>query len=622
MCGLVGFYPSIEKNRNLSFLEKMLAPIKHRGPDKKTIFQNNKIALGHHRLSIIDLQGGMQPKVDKNNFLVFNGEIYGYKKNADFLKKKGISLADNSDTEVLFNYIKYFGIDFTLSKLDGMYAFVYYNEKINNLYLVRDKSGEKPLYYSLCKDHLIFSSEIKSILSCPLYNGDLDLLSVNYYLNLDYIPLDQTLFKNIKKVLPGQMVEFDGENKSFVKKKFWSLNYTNANEKNMEISVNKLDSLLTESVQERLIADVPVGLFLSGGIDSSLIAFYAKKISSQISSFTIKFKNDSYDESSYSKQIADHLKIKNYCYEFEDREIIDALSCIEKKLDTPISDPSLLPTYMISKFAKQKVKVALSGDGADELFNGYAPFKYVFILRLLYLLPKVLGEASYNILKNVYQNDNYMSILFLLKSISKGLGYKPNQQIFRWMSSFTNQDIKNLFKAELNMLTKNNGDIFKFLSLKYDDKNLQDQISRMFFDFYLANNILTKVDLSSMYNSLEVRSPFLSSKILDFSSDLHFSLKSKFNTKKILKKLCEGKIPKNIIERKKHGFAVPLASFLRTSLKEKVSGSLLSTSSHISSFIDNKNTTKILADHYKGIDNRKQIWSLYILEKTLKNCLG
>jgi asparagine synthase (glutamine-hydrolysing) len=618
MCGFSGFTNPKSEQMAKSILKNMLIPIEHRGPDSNSIFINNRIALGHYRLSIIDLNGGIQPFIDKeeDNYLVFNGEIYGYKNHAKLLQKYGIQLRDNSDTEVLFQSLLYFGVEKTLNMIDGMFAFAFYESKKDILWLVRDPMGEKPLYYSNNKNKTYFSSEVSGIAAInKSYFKNINNNAVMEYLHLDYIPNDQSLLSGIKKVLPGEIIKI--YNSKVVKQSYFSLNQTTKVKSSLIESVNALDLLLEESVNQRLLADVPVGVFLSGGIDSSLIAYYAKKLNPNIQSFTIKMQNDSYDESSYAKLVANKLGIINNIAEFNDLEIIQSLETIENKLDEPISDPSIFPTFLLSKFAKENVKVALSGDGADELFCGYAPFKSVNYLNILNLLPKNIGYLISTLMEKIPSQDNYMSFHFLLKHVCRGFGWPTHQQVFRWMSPFSDKNISNLLNTEFTNSYPYQNIWDSILPIKNSNNNNIDELSRIFLQYYLPNDILTKVDRASMYNGLEVRSPFLSKSIVDFSIKLSNKYKIKNGkTKLILKELSEKKLPKIISQRRKHGFAIPLAKMMRGPLKEKIEDTLLSSNNMISDIFNRVNVEKTLKNHWEGIDNRKPLWAIYMLYKT------
>ena len=622
MCGFAGFYPSINMQKDNFFLNSMLNRIKYRGPDDTNIFRNNFIALGHHRLSIIDIAGGKQPSVDTKtkDCLVFNGEIYGYKKLAKRLKDEGIELNNSSDTEVLFKMLINYGIKKTLEKINGMFSFAYYNSREHAIYLARDRAGEKPLYYSFYKNHLLFGSEVKSIVDFPLFEKNIDFNSISDYLYLDYISSDKTLISSVKKVKPGEVIKYSED--KLTSFKYWSLSQSSKKEISEKETLLRLDELLEKSIKNRLVADVPLGLFLSGGIDSSLVAYYSKKLSSNIVSFTIGLQNNSYDESNYANIVSNTLGIKNHLTILSEKDLLSSVYEIEEKIDEPINDPSIIPTFLVSKIAKEKVKVVLSGDGADELFSGYAPFRHMKIMRLLSCFPKPLGSFIYKVLGNVSYKDDYMSPLFLAKQISKGLGYNATQQAFKWMSSYARSDLEKIFINDFSeKYLKHHDAIENLVDSLEEKKSLHDKLTHLFFENYLPHNILVKVDRASMYNGLEVRSPFLDKNIIEFAATMKNSLKIKNKTKYILRKLSNDKIPKEIVHRKKHGFAIPLAKMLRSSLKEKVSETLTSNKARVLEFVNKKSLIKILDLHYKGIDNRKIIWSLYILEVCLNNNL-
>jgi len=616
MCGFSGFTKPNYENKDKQLLEKMMQPIKHRGPDSSSIHINDKIAMGHFRLSIIDINGGHQPCMDNDNYLLFNGEIYGYKEIAKSLNKNKIHLRDNSDTEVLFQSLVNYGVEKTLDLIDGMFAFAFYEAKNDVLWLARDPLGEKPLYYIHENSRTFFSSEVSGL---SMINNEINKDALMQYLHLDYIPFDQSLIEGVYKVLPGQIIKI--KNSQISKKQYFTRNQNKKSNIDINQSIKKIDKLLIQSVKDRLIADVPVGVFLSGGIDSSLISYYAKKIKPDISCFTIKMENDTYDESQYASLVANKLGIKHNIANFNDIEIISSLEDIEKKMDEPLSDPSILPTYLLSKFAKQYVKVALSGDGADELFAGYAPFKFINYLNLLTYIPKSIGGSLSSIMEKLPSKDNYMSYHFILKHVSRGFGWAPNQQVFRWMSPFSDKNIYKLLQKDFTEEYLTHNSLDKIIPNRKNTEITND-LSEIFMQHYLPNDILTKVDRSSMFNGLEVRSPFLSKSIVDFSLKLPNKLKiNNRKTKLLLRVLSEKKLPKIIGERQKHGFAIPLAKMMRESLKEKIEDTLLSSNIKLDHIFDRKNIELLLKDHWKGIDNRKPIWAIYMLHKTTEKLI-
>ena len=622
MCGFVGFTNPKPENISGNILKNMLHLIDHRGPDRNSFCIEKNIALGHQRLSIIDLNGGNQPRGDNDAKLVYNGEIYGYLELAKTLRSKGILLKDNSDTEILFQLLKLYGVEKTLTMIDGMFSFAFYEIKNDTLWLARDPMGEKPLYYSVKEDGIIFGSEISSLM--PALNPikhTIDESALISYLHLDYIPHEKTILSNIRKVMPGQIIKY--KNNSIKKSFYTNSKFNNNIHKSFKSPTEQLDKLLNQSVKDRLIADVPVGVFLSGGIDSSLIAYYAKKNNNSIKSYTIKMDSNSYDESAYAKLAAQKLGIDNKIAEFDNNSILNSLEIIEKKLDEPLSDPSILPTFLLSQFARKEVKVALSGDGADELFCGYAPFKAIKFLFILALFPKAFGNFITNVTESIPSKDAYMSLHFLIKHVSRGLGWPSYQQVFRWMSPLSDRNISNILNQETaaKMDVKNTWDNL-LKSNNYKNKDITNILSKQFQEFYLPNDILTKVDRASMLNSLEVRSPFLAKSIVNFSNTLPNEFKVKNNqTKVILRQIASNILPKNISSRKKHGFAIPLAQMIRGPLKEKIEDTLLSNNILISRYFNKEKLEILLKDHSRGIDNRKPIWAIYMLYKNIERLL-
>ena len=325
----------------------------------------------------------------------------------------------------------------------------------------------------------------------------------------------------------------------------------------------------------------------------------------------------SYDESKYAKMMADHLQIKNYCVELDNNSILNSLNEIESKIDDPLGDPSLIPTYIVSKFAKKYVKVVLSGDGADEIFNGYSPFKVAKYLKFINYLPKLVGSSISTLMEKIPSQDKYMGYHFIIKHVSRGIGWKPSHQIFRWMSPLSDKNLTDLLnKKYIPHETWEN----IIPSSSMDNLNDTNKILKLFTNYYLPNDILTKVDRASMYNGLEVRSPFLSKDLVEFALKIKNNLKQdNKETKIILRELADHqKLPKSIITRKKHGFAIPLSEMIRGSLKEKIEDTLLSKNLDISNYFNREQIEKLIQQHHKGINNTKPIWSIYILYKTFE----
>ena len=604
MCGYFGFVNS-EKNLDKELFKFFL---NYRGPDEQNIYNKDNFFIVHNRLKIIDLKGGQQPvKNNDGNILSYNGEIYNFKKlQKEFLQGK---VSFTSDTDLLFYLLNNLGVEKTCEIIDGMFSFYFYEKKTNTSYLCRDISGQKPIYYFFENNELIFSSEILPI-SKIKKNLDLNLTNIKKYLMMDFVPREQTIFSKIKKVLPGHIYKFKDNN---LKK----ISFINNLKLNCKINKNNsIDDILRASVKDCLISDVPIGVLLSGGIDSSLISVIANEYKSEIPTFSIIFENKSFDESEFINFLVKEKNLTNKQYKLSETELMQGMNEVLAKLDEPFSDPSLIPTYIISKFAKQHVKVALTGDGADEIFGGYPNFKISKLSKLISLFPNKFSEILRKIInRNIQSSENYMNLGYLLKQISLGLGKNPKFQSNYFMSTCSEDDLSLLFKTPFkeDEILEDINDLF----LNYQTTDNIDRTQHILFNSYLPDNILFKSDRSSMYNSLELRSPFLTNNLIKYSSILSSNKKANLlNNKIILKKLSEKYLPKKIIKRKKHGFALPFKNLIIDNIKnikeEIIENKQLD-------FLNKKIIHSILENRPDNlINNQKKIWSLFILSKVLR----
>ncbi len=621
MCGFVGF--TSPKSNEIMVLKKMLSSVSYRGPDQSNISIDDGLAVGHNRLIIVTPSGGMQPRINTHNknILAYNGELYGYNLLVDNLQKEGVRLSDLSDTEVLFQMLHHYGVKKTLDKIDGMFAFVYRDFSTGNVFLARDRHGEKPLYYSVQNGRLFFASEIKAILRHPeFYNVDIDIQSIDQYLTFDYIPGSKTLYDGIKKVLPGELVIFN--NKDIIKKFYYYRPIADVDDAkiNNGLSNNEIVDLLQDkievSVRDRLVADVPIGVFLSGGLDSSLIAAIAGKLSPGIEAFTVKFDGSSYDESKEASQVAEKYNLKHHLLHYNDADLAKGWNDILGRMDEPFADASIIPTYLLCKGAKEHVTVALGGDGCDELFAGYPNFKAI---RFAPYLQHIKGRAAKTItsmIDGLPSSSAYMSLPFVLSQLSHGFGYEKIRQSYLWMSPFANQEKQQLFNHanSLDMVFREIECIMESVN-NYTKMDLTTKLQTNFLSSYLPDDILTKIDRASMYNSLEVRSPYLSSEFVKLSLSLKSNLKlNGLTTKYILRKLALKYLPSNIVYKKKHGFAPPISRLLRSNLREQVESVLRDKNNSMSSMFNMNYIEGILKEHMAGTrDHRKKIWSLFVL---------
>ena len=552
MCGFLGQLGSLTDNLDNNYFDKEIRPImSHRGPDNFDFYkeETKNLFLSHWRLSIIDLSiNSNQPiKSSSNRFImIFNGEIYNYKYLSNLLKKNKIKHFSNSDSSILINLFEIYDLDIILKKVEGMYAFVVFDQKENILYLCRDSFGEKPLYYFKNDKKIIFSSEIKGILKLLEKNKiSLSLEGIKSYVDYGYFNNNKTVFQNIFALEPGTYIKIKNLNfknlkniKYFDHKK--NIDQSNYNSlSDPDTAVNKLDTILNQAVEKTLVADVPIGLFLSGGIDSALISYYASKKISNLKSYTVSFNDINFDESERAKKISNYLGIRNHEIRFSSQDFLNVLNDNDNFFDQPFSDSSVIPMFFLSKIASKDVKVCLGGDGADEMFYGYEN-KYKFYKRLN-SIPQFIKKILINIDQNYpLKKGKVKTLINYIKNDMTDLPKLLNKKIY--LRDFTQIDF-------------NNDNDEQFL---YD--NFAKDIKEFDIKNYLNSNILYKTDFSTMKNSLELRSPYLNKKIYSFSNEYNDFLYKNF--KKINKKLFLKKFKDFNITSKK-GFSVPLNSFLR-----------------------------------------------------------
>lgn len=604
MCGIAGIWNRDGREINRDVIDRMLSKVSYRGPNDSGIFNDQNIAFGHKRLSIIDLtSAGKQPMIadDGNYWLTFNGEIYNFQE----LKQKflsGIKFKSHSDTEVLLHLLSLKG-ETIIPELRGMFAFAFYDKKKEKLLLARDPFGKKPLYYVQKNGFFAFASEAKSLFPLLFSTPEINKEALTQYFLYEYFPTPLTPYKDIFQLPMGSYLVVEREKIS--EKKYWTPVFNPKTELDESEKLKNLDRLFEESVRRRLIADVPVGLFLSGGLDSTTIGWYMKKLnpSSEFHSFSVSFEQNSFDESSYAGLAAKHLNLIPHTLNFSLDDFEKSIAELSSLVDSPLADASLVPTYAVSKLAKKYVTVTLDGDGGDELLGGYGTFEAAKLAERLNFLPKSAIQLANELASFLPTNHDYFSFDFKLKSFLKGLDYKLPERNQIWLGSFSNKEIASLLK---NPDLKN-----IFQPVKACDNpslNSLDRISLLTIKTYLTNDILVKLDRASMYNSLESRTPFLDIDLADFSFKL--DPKEKIN-KLFLKKLMVGRIPDTIIKRKKQGFALPLGHWLKGPLKEWAVKILNRKKLEEDGVLNPETVEKLLRQHFSGqADNRKKIWTL------------
>jgi asparagine synthase (glutamine-hydrolysing) len=624
MCAIVGFSrdPAKPIHGDTEIVLGMLAPVAHRGPDESGTHVAGPIAFGHLRLSIVDLAGGRQPRIDEatGDALVFNGEIYGYAALARELTAAGVNLADRSDTEILFRFLQREGIEATLDRIDGMFAFAFFEARTRRLYLARDRFGEKPLYWCLRGGIIIFGSEPSAVLSHPAaYRLPIDLGAVHNFLHYEYLPGTRAFQEDLHKLAPGSFLTWvDGR---VLIRCYWrpepnETGAARAGENEVE-RLARLDALLDVAVRDRLVADVPIGVFLSGGIDSSLVAALVGKHAPGLKAFTVRMSDTSYDETPAAKALAQSLRLSHEVIELNDTEIGDAFDAISTKMDEPLADASLLPTWALCRAARRRVTVALGGDGADELFAGYISFKANRMARWIGMMPRRFGSACRQALAGLPHRSSYMSADFLVRQLSLSFGLAPERQWTACMAPFAPEELDRLWRADVRKLAEVRAEdpVADLMRARNGREWSTADLIYLFSLTYLPEDILQKVDRSSMYVSLEVRAPFLGRAFAEYAMSLPSRDKIRgMTTKRLLRKLASNHVPREIVERKKHGFALPLSRLLRHKLKAPVAHALLDQSSPLHEWFHSEKIEQLWSEHQSGYhDHRKKIWTLYSL---------
>lgn len=576
MCGIAGF-SDFSKKSNASILKAMTDVIAYRGPDDQGYyvkeFSNTSIGFGHRRLSILDLSPlGHQPYFFKNLALVFNGEVYNFKEIRDKLTKRGYTFVSNSDTEVIIKAYDAYGIG-CVDEFIGMFAFALLDSDQQKLFLVRDRAGVKPLYYYWKNDVLLFGSELKSFHQHPRFEKEVDYNSLALYFQYSYIPAPYTIFKNTHKLKPGHILEADLKQKSIRTYNYWSV-VDQYNKPKLPISYQdaekELERLLKSAFEYRMVADVPVGVFLSGGYDSTAVASILQSgRTEKLKTFTICFDDPDFNESEYAKKVADHLGTEHTEHYCSRKEIFDIVPNLPDIYDEPFGDNSIIPTTLVSQVAIKQVKVALSADGGDEIFAGYSKFKMSLnYTRVLPVWIQQLSSKSMSLL-----NPGYLP--FTDRAFNFNTRYEKLQMIMAEHDPVHAMKIISQFntKSELNKRfnfkyedVKTHFDINGEINEENDDINRMLAIDYMTF---LVDNNLTKVDRATMSVSLEGREPFLDHRIIEFAAQLpsHYKL-DKGKTKIILKNIVHKYVPPSIMERPKMGFIAPVMKWLRNEMKD------------------------------------------------------
>jgi asparagine synthase (glutamine-hydrolysing) len=619
LCGIVNFRNGEPVDPAL--LRRMTDTMRRRGPDDEGFYVNGPVGLGHRRLSIIDLSTGRQPihNEDGTIWIVFNGEIYNSPDLRTRLERAGHRFYTQTDTETIVHAYEEYGPD-AIGLLNGIFAFALWDSLRSRLLLARDRVGIKPLYYAEVEGSLVFGSELKSLLQHPNVGKRLDLVALNQYLSFEYVPTPRSIFADVRKLPPGSGLSLEAGAVSV--SRYWdmSLELSEAGPPKSERSyLAELKTTLRDVVRKELISDVPVGVLLSGGIDSSLIAALMAELNpGSVESFSIAFDDPSFDESSYAGMVAKHVGTKHHEATLTSKVMLDLVPTIADFLDEPLGDSSIVPTYLLSRFAAQHVKVVLGGDGGDELFAGYSTLQAHRLTEYYRrLVPGLIRRrvVPWLVEKLPVSFDN-ISLDFKARRFVQGEGVHPALRHHMWLGSFSEAQKRLLLGSLSNEGTGTVEEVIHEHVRSCPAKEPLNQILYCDKKLYMEGDILPKVDRASMANSLEVRVPLLNNDMLEFASRLPIEYKLRgFTTKYLLRKAGTGLLPPAILHRGKKGFNMPVAKWLTGPLRPLAEEMFAEDRLRSQGLFDYPYVNSLFQEHLnRRRDNRKLLWTLLIFQ--------
>ncbi|MCZ7403144.1 MAG: asparagine synthase (glutamine-hydrolyzing) [Candidatus Methanoperedens sp.] len=606
MCGINGKIKFEGKKVLENEIAIMNDALAHRGPDDSGIWIEKNIGLGHQRLSIIDLSvAGHQPMEYDNLVIVFNGEIYNFLELRKELEKKGHVFKSKTDTEVILASYKEWGTE-CLDKFRGMFAFAIYDTSTNVLFGARDRFGKKPFKYYLDDNVFIFASELKAILTQEEVEKEVDWEAIDDYLTLQYVPHPKTGFKNIYKLPHAHYFILDMNTKKFATKKYWDLDYSQKLNLSEKEWVKLLEDALKESVRLRMISDVPLGVFLSGGIDSSAIVAFMSQFTDKVKTFSIGFDEKDFDEMEYARMVAKRYNTNHHEFIVKSNDMLKFIEQLVYQYEEPYADSSQLPTFILSKFTREYVTVALNGDGGDENFGGYDKYavhlfakrmkKLPFKNLLLYIF-KILGQEKGALFLKILDQENW----------EQHLNYTNYFSTYSKQEFYTDQ-----FKAKINY--HETRDFFSRIIDGKSDLEYMDKIFYLDFNSYVPDDLMVKVDIATMAKGLEARSPLLDHKFVELVAKIPSDLKVGVNRRKyILKKMLESYLDDDILHRKKKGFAIPAKHWFRNELKYYIKNVLSDENGIVLQIMKKEKVDGLLKEHYGGKDHGKKLWTLMVL---------
>ncbi|MDA9074600.1 asparagine synthase (glutamine-hydrolyzing) [Amylibacter sp.] len=645
MCGITGIF-NISSQKLSSECELMTEAIQYRGPDDSGVWfsKEDHIAMGHRRLSIIDLSNdGHQPMESKNGryIIVYNGEIYNFAKLRLSLKKDGQKFNGTSDTEVLLCAIDQWGIEITLSKIEGMYSFAVWDTYTKTLILVRDRFGEKPLYYGMVGERFVFGSELAAIRAPFGPELKIDRNALKQYMRFAYVPSPMSIYQGINKLEAGNYLSVSycevSKNFEIINKSYWDASSLRKNVRkqtgisSLNDEVQKIDRLLNSSVEKMSISDVPIGAFLSGGIDSSMIvALMQKQSSKKIQTFTIGFNEAEYNEAKHAKVVAEYIGTDHHELYVTPRDLLEVVGIIPKIYSEPFADSSQIPTYLVSKFAAERVKVALSGDGGDELFAGYN--RYTFgnkILKIGNFVPNFIKNAGSNAITSV-STGTWDKMGSYLSHLNDSLDTRTGDKLHKLAVILNSSDSSQMYENLVSLWHPSEGLVLD-AEVKEKPRYSVNQVSKesghiefmQYADLitYLPDDILVKVDRAAMSNSLETRAPFLDLDLVNYAWSLPMSHKIRgMQGKIILRENLYRYVPKDLIDRPKMGFGIPIDKWLRNELRDWAEELLDPKIIKTQGYFNNEVLQKKWSEHLTGQRNwHHHIWCVLMFQLWLKS---
>jgi len=618
LCGITGFTHRdgvFDAERIRAVTDSLI----HRGPDQQGVYESPVVSLGAVRLKIIDLQGGDQPMVsdDGNTVLIFNGEIYNHRELRAELESHGETFKTNSDTEVVLRAFLRWDKD-CFARLRGMFALAVWCQDARRLVLARDRLGIKPLYFNLRGGELYFGSELKTIFAHPEFTRELDFTGLQYYLSLNYVPCPHTLVRGIEKLPPGHLLEWqDGDVEM---EAYWRLRFEPQKQKSLEGAQEELDSLLRESVRDHLISDVPLGIWLSGGVDSSTILHYIRELcTSRVKTFSISFAGRAFDETSYIRDIAKRYDTEHH--ELDVNPTLDLPAAIEELAyysDEPFADAGALPVWFLSALSRKHVTVALSGEGADELFGGYITYAADRYAARAQSVAPPIRRGLLGLLRHWPVSNDKISLEYKVKRFLEGSLLPADEAHTYWNGTFSTA------QREEFMLQRNRASVKDLFDSDLPAADEHGSLNRyLAFDqrYYLADDILQKVDRMSMAHSLEVRPPFLDHRLVEFAARLpeHMKINGRQH-KVVLKRLMQNKLPGSVLRRPKTGLDIPAHDWLRGALRPLLMDTLSAAAIDGTNLFRRDRIESFISDHMERRANLGyHLWGLLILFLWIKH---